>query len=72
MIERNLSRFDLYAADEAFFTGTAAEIAPIREVDDRSLGAAGRGPITKEIQDIFQAACHGEIERYQSWLSHVG
>jgi branched-chain amino acid aminotransferase len=71
VVERNLSRFDLYTADEAFFTGTASEIAPIREVDDRPLGAGGRGPITKEIQEIFRAACHGEDDRYQAWLSMV-
>src|SRR5438552_12233560 len=48
--ERELVRADLYTADEAFFTGTAAEVCPIREVDDRLLGANGRGPITKELQ----------------------
>jgi branched-chain amino acid aminotransferase len=71
VVERNLSRFDLYTADEAFFTGTAAEIAPIREVDDRQVGANGRGPVTKEIQDLFFGAVHGRIERYRSWLTSV-
>lgn len=70
--ERNLSRFDLYTADEAFFTGTAAEVAPIREVDDRALAADGRGPVTKELQDVFDGAVHGRDERYRSWLSPVG
>lgn len=69
--ERNLSRFDLYTADEAFYTGTAAEVTPIREVDDRPMAAGGRGPITKELQEIFFAAARGEIEKYQPWLSHV-
>ncbi len=69
--ERNLSRFDLYTADEAFYTGTAAEVTPIREVDDRPMGASGRGPITKELQEIFFAAARGEIEKYQPWLSFV-
>ena len=69
--ERNLSRFDLYTADEAFFTGTASEVVPIREVDDRRLGANGRGPITKELQDAFLAAAHGEDEGYLGWLSFV-
>jgi branched-chain amino acid aminotransferase len=71
VVERNLSRFDLYTADEAFFTGTAAEIAPIREVDDRPLGTNGRGPVTKEIQEVFFGAVHGEIEKYRPLLSLV-
>jgi branched-chain amino acid aminotransferase len=71
VIERNLSRFDLYTADEAFFTGTAAEIAPIREIDDRAVGHNGRGPVTKEIQATFQAATHGEDETYRRWLTYV-
>jgi branched-chain amino acid aminotransferase len=69
--ERNLSRFDLYTSDEAFYTGTAAEVTPIREVDDRHMGAGGRGPITKELQEIFFAAARGEIEKYQRWLTLV-
>ncbi|HJP66494.1 MAG TPA: branched-chain amino acid transaminase [Actinomycetota bacterium] len=72
VVERNLSRFDLYTADEAFFTGTAAEVAPIREVDDRALVAGGRGPLTKELQDAFDAAVHGRDDRYRSWLTPVG
>jgi branched-chain amino acid aminotransferase len=71
VVERNLSRLDLYTADEAFFTGTAAEVAPIREVDDRSVGSNGRGPVTKEIQETFLAAVHGEIDKYQRWLDLV-
>jgi branched-chain amino acid aminotransferase len=71
VVERNLSRLDLYTADEAFFTGTAAEVAPIREVDDRSVGSNGRGPITKEIQETFLATVHGEIDKYQGWLALV-
>ena len=69
--ERDLSRFDLYTADEAFYSGTAAEVTPIREVDDRPMGAGGRGPLTKEIQEIFFAAARGEIEKYQHWLTLV-
>jgi branched-chain amino acid aminotransferase len=69
--ERNLSRLDLYSADEAFFTGTAAEVAPIREVDDRTLAAEGRGPITAELQTMFLAAVHGEIARYEGWLTYL-
>jgi branched-chain amino acid aminotransferase len=72
VVERNLSRFDLYTADEGFFSGTASEVAPIREVDDRALGMNGRGPITKELQETFFAAVRGEIEQYQAWLAYVG
>jgi branched-chain amino acid aminotransferase len=69
--EENLVRTDLYNADEAFFTGTAAEITPIREVDDRVVGEGHRGPITKELQGAFFSATKGETERYASWLTYV-
>jgi branched-chain amino acid aminotransferase len=69
--EENLVRTDLYHADEAFFTGTAAEVTPVREVDDRVVGEGTRGPITKEIQGTFFAATKGEIEQYASWLAPV-
>ena len=72
VVERDLLRSDLYACDEAFFTGTAAEITPIREVDDRPVGAAGRGPITKDIQETFFGAVRGEIPEYEGWLDLVG
>jgi branched-chain amino acid aminotransferase len=71
VVERNLSRFDLYTADEAFYSGTAAEVVPIREVDDRRLGSDGRGPITKELQQTFFAAARGEIDQYRGWLTYV-
>jgi branched-chain amino acid aminotransferase len=67
--EKNLSRFDLYTADEAFYSGTAAEVVPIREIDDRTIGSNGRGPITKELQATFFAAAHGEEPRYEHWLT---
>jgi branched-chain amino acid aminotransferase len=69
--ERNLTRTDLYFADEVFFTGTAAEVCPVREVDDRKVGSNGRGPITKEIQTAFFAAVHGETSHYSDWLTYV-
>ena len=72
VLEHELVRMDLYTADEAFFTGTAAEVTPIREVDDREVGASGRGPITKELQETFFAAVGGEVEKYRSWLDPVG
>jgi branched-chain amino acid aminotransferase len=69
--EENLVRTDLYNADEAFFTGTAAEITPIREVDDRVVGEGTRGPVTKELQGAFFSATKGETERYVGWLTYV-
>jgi branched-chain amino acid aminotransferase len=69
--EENLVRTDLYNADEVFFTGTAAEITPIREVDDRVVGAGHRGPVTKELQDAFFAATKGEDPRHPDWLTFV-
>ncbi len=69
--EEIMVRTDLYNADEAFFSGTAAEVTPIREVDDRVVGEGTRGAITKEIQGTFFAATKGEIEKYASWLSPV-
>jgi branched-chain amino acid aminotransferase len=71
LVERNLVRTDLYLADEVFFTGTAAEITPIREVDDRPVAAGTRGPVTKELQDAFFAATKGESPRYAAWLTYV-
>jgi branched-chain amino acid aminotransferase len=69
--ERNLTRTDLYTAEEGFLTGTAAEIVPIREVDDRPLAAGGRGPTTKDIQQVFFDAVHGRDPRYAAWNEHV-
>ncbi len=68
--EADLVRTDLYLADEAFFTGTAAEVVPIREVDDRVLGDPG--PITRRVQEVFVAATRGTDERYRDWLEPVG
>ena len=69
--EENLVRTDLYNADECFFTGTAAEITPVREVDHRPVGEGTRGPITKELQGAFFAATKGETEKYADWLTYV-
>jgi branched-chain amino acid aminotransferase len=68
--ETDLVRTDLYLADEAFFTGTAAEVVPIREVDDRVLGDPG--PITRRVQEVFMAAIHGKHARYKEWAEPVG
>ena len=71
VIERDLLRSDLYTAEEAFFTGTAAEITPIREIDDRPVQAGGRGPITKDVQETFFAAVRGDVPEYERWLDYV-
>ncbi len=68
--EDNLLRHDLYLADEAFLTGTAAELVPIRSVDDREVGEPGE--ITRKLQETYFAAVRGEVEQYKHWLSHVG
>jgi branched-chain amino acid aminotransferase len=67
--EENLLRTDLYLADEAFFTGTAAEVVPIRSVDDREIGEPG--VITRKIQETYFSVVRGEVERYRPWLEHV-
>ena len=67
--EENLLRSDLYLAHEAFLTGTAAEIVPIRSVDDRVIGDPGG--ITRKIQEIYHATVRGEVEQYKDWLTYV-
>jgi len=70
--ERDISREQLYAADEAFFTGTAAEVTPIREIDGKSIGEGKRGKITERLQRIFFNAVRGKEPKYESWLDYVG
>ena len=65
----HILRSDLYTADEAFLSGTAAEVVPIRSVDDREIGDPG--PITRRIQEVFFAAIKGEVDRYKDWCEHV-
>jgi len=71
VVEEALVRTDLYTADEAFLTGTAAEVVPIREVDDRPVGQGRPGPVTSRIQETYFAAVRGEVDRYKDWLEHV-
>ena len=66
-----LIRSDLYLADEAFLTGTAAEVVPIREVDDRPVGTGHPGPVTTKIQETYFAAVRGQVDKYKDWLEHV-
>jgi branched-chain amino acid aminotransferase len=67
----NILRSDLYTADEAFLTGTAAEVVPIRSVDERIVGPGEPGPLTKRIQEIYFGAVRGQIDRYKDWNEHV-
>jgi len=69
--ETPITRDEVYCADEMFLTGTAAEITPVREVDDRKIGAGSRGPITRTIQTTFFDAVHGRDRKYESWLTRV-
>ena len=68
--EANLVRTDLYTAEEAFLSGTAAEIVPIRSVDDREIGDPG--PVTRKIQEVFHDAVRGKVDQYKDWNEHVG
>jgi branched-chain amino acid aminotransferase len=68
---RTMNVADLRSADEVFFTGTAVEVTPIREINDAKIGTGGRGPVTELIQTTFFDAVHGKIERYRGWLSYV-
>jgi branched-chain amino acid aminotransferase len=69
VVERDIARAELVMADELFLTGTAAELTPLREVDDIEIGPPG--PITREIQAVFDDALHGRAERYLGWLDFV-
>ncbi len=71
VVEERFSRDELYIADEAFFTGTAAEITPIREVDEREIGPGRPGEITKYVQSTYFDAIRGRIDKYRGWLSFV-
>jgi branched-chain amino acid aminotransferase len=71
VVEQSLTRDEVYCADEMFLTGTAAEITPVREVDDRVIGAGSRGSLTKTIQTTFFDAVKGRDRKYESWLTAV-
>jgi branched-chain amino acid aminotransferase len=66
----NILRSDLYTCEEAFLSGTAAEVVPIKSVDDRMIGEPG--PITRKVQETFFATVRGEVDRYKDWCEHVG
>jgi branched-chain amino acid aminotransferase len=71
VLEERFTRDELYIADEAFFTGTAAEVTPIRELDGRTIGAGKPGPITRELQAVFFDIVKGKNKKYISWLTDV-
>ena len=68
---RPMTKQEVLSADEIFFSGTAVEVTPIREVDTTIIGKGSRGPITEKIQTVFFDAVHGKIEKYKNWLSYV-
>lgn len=69
--EKRITRDEVYIADEAFFTGTAAEVTPIREVDNRMIGEGKRGPITEQLQTMYFDQVHGRRDDHPEWLSHT-
>ncbi len=69
--EKRITRDEVYLADEAFFTGTAAEVTPIREVDNRVIGAGTRGPVTTRLQSLYFDVVHGRLDKYRDWLTVV-
>jgi branched-chain amino acid aminotransferase len=71
VVEKRITRDEVYIADEAFFTGTAAEVTPIREVDNRSIGCGGRGPITERLQTMYFDQVHGRRKECPEWLTYV-
>ena len=71
VVEKRITRDEVYCADEAFFTGTAAEITPIRELDNRQIGIGSRGPVTEKLQSLFFDVVAGKSEKYKHWLSPV-
>lgn len=71
VIERRITRDEFYLADEIFMTGTAAEVTPIREYDDRVIGNGSRGPITEKLQTLYFDVVQGRNEKYKHWLTFV-
>lgn len=69
--EERFTRDELYIADEVFFTGTAAEVTPVREVDNRKIGSGEAGPITREIQRVFFEVARGKHRKYEDWLTYI-
>ncbi|MHB8492176.1 MAG: branched-chain amino acid transaminase [Solirubrobacteraceae bacterium] len=70
--ERDIARAELYLADEVFMSGTAAELVPVRAVDDHTIGSGKPGEVTRVLQDAFEGAIYGRAERYREWLDPIG
>ena len=71
LVEKRITRDEVYIADEAFFSGTAAEVTPIRELDNRPIGSGTRGPITKQLQSLYFDIVHGRVDKYNEWLTPI-
>ena len=71
VVEKRITRDEVYVADEAFFTGTAAEVTPIREVDGRIIGSGSRGPVTERLQSTYFDLVHGRLDSHPEWLAYV-
>lgn len=71
LVERDITRAELYLADEVYVTGTAAELTPIREIDDHAVGTGRPGPVTKAVQAAFEDALYGRAPQYRDWLDPV-
>jgi branched-chain amino acid aminotransferase len=71
VVERRITRDETYIADEVFFSGTAAEITPIREIDNRTIGNGGRGPITERLQSLYFDQVQGKRSENPAWLTYV-
>ncbi|MBK6287742.1 MAG: branched-chain amino acid transaminase [Gammaproteobacteria bacterium] len=71
LVERRITRDEVYVADEAFFTGTAAEVVPIRELDGRQIGSGRRGPVTEQLQTRYFDLVRGKLAEYPQWLTPV-
>ncbi|MFB3101523.1 MAG: aminotransferase class IV, partial [Gammaproteobacteria bacterium] len=69
--EKRITRDEVYIADEVFFTGTAAEVTPIRELDGRMIGQGCRGPVTEMLQKTYFDLVHGRGEDRSEWLSYI-
>ncbi len=69
--EKRITRDEVYIADEAFFTGTAAEVTPIRELDGRAIGECGRGPVTEKLQTLYFDVVHGRHHGHPDWLTYI-
>jgi branched-chain amino acid aminotransferase len=71
VIEKRITRDEVYCANEAFFTGTAAEVTPIRELDNRIIGSGKRGPITTRLQTMFFDCVQGKSSNHANWLTYI-